>query len=232
MLGTTRRATTVVAALGTLLALVLVGLTPTSASAAPKCRPGYPASVATVTKLSVPRLVRARQNIRAKVTVISGAGRPSGRVALSVGGRSYGLTLHGGTASKSLGRLGAGRTYRITASYGGSGCWKPSSAAGSITVKRVGRDSQAHFSRLSARSVHRGGHPRVSGHIVKASGRGATGRVRVQLSSHGHVRYAKTVRLHHGRFSATFPRVRQVGVWTASARGGGVSASTTFRVRR
>ena len=227
-----RRATSAVAALGTLLALVLVGLTSTSASAASDCQPGYPASVATYTTVRVPPLVSSRTRVTASVTVTSGAGKPSGKVHLSVSGRSYNLTLHNGRARQSLGRFAGGHTYTVSASYGGSGCWKPSSDTASLTVMRRGGDSQAHFSRLTARSFHAGGHPRVRGRIVKASGKNATGRVRVRVSFHGHVRYAKTVGLHRGRFRVTFPRVRQAGVWTASATGGGASASTTFRVRR
>jgi hypothetical protein len=227
---TIRRATSGVATLGTVIAVVVVGLTSTSATAAPGCRPGYPASVATTTRISAPVFARVGHRVVARASVSSRAGKPSGSIVLRApGATATGSAARGVSVSFRVNRRG---TYRISASYGGSGCYKASSAGRRITVfGRGGHDNQAHFSRLSASSVHRGGHPSVSGRIVRANGRAATGRVRVRIS-HGQVRYSRTVGLHRGRFHASFPSVRRVGTWTASATGGGTRASTTFRVRR
>jgi hypothetical protein len=211
-------------ALGSLLAVTLVVLVPSAAQAAPRCQPGYPASVATHTGVSLARNI-GRYGGPNTATV--------GRVTLRVAGRAFSLVLHGGTARARLPRnLAAGHTYPVTATYPGYGCYKGSAGATYYTVLRAG----AHITGLQARNIRSGGHPFVSGRVVTTSGVTATGRVWVRLY-HGGLRRTATAYLHRGRFAVRFGAVSSRGVWVARATKpptdnfGRSTASDKFRVR-
>jgi hypothetical protein len=221
-------------ALGSLLAVTLVVLVPSAAQAAPRCQPGYPASVATHTAVHLTRNIgRYGGPNTATVRVTSDAGAPFGRVTLRVAGRAFSLVLHGGAARARIPRnLAAGHTYPVTATYPGYGCYKGSAGATYYTVLRAG----AHIAGLHARNIRRGGHPFVSGRVVTTSGVTATGRVWVRLY-HGGLRSTATAFLHRGRFAVRFGAVSSRGVWVARATKppthnfGRSTASDTFRVR-
>lgn len=230
-----QRALAAIAALSSILALTLVVLVSSSATAAPGCRPGYPATVATTTSLSLRSVGFYGGRNVASVRVRSNAGRPGGTVTISGRGFRYTVTLHGGRASHALPRyLPARHTYRVTARYPGRGCFKASSASKSYTVYRA-------FTRirgLTAAAGVRGRHPYVSGRVVTSNHATAIGTVSLRIYHHRHFVQSRTATLRHGRFSASFSRVYALGRWTAvairhsSANYSGSRASTSFRVRR
>lgn len=232
-----RRALAAVAALGSVLALALVVLSPTSAAAAPAqdCDPDYPASVSTTTSLNLSsNFVRYPGRVVAFVQVASGAGTPTGTVTLSAGGSSFQLKLRrSGFASKPLPRLAADRTYSVTASYSGGGCYAGSSDSTSLTVFAAGTSVVS----LDARDIRSGQRPRVTGRVTTDTDDDVSGTVTVTISHDGESR-ERTVELEDGRFSATFGSVDDRGTWTATVTVpdtddyDGSSASTTFEVRR
>jgi hypothetical protein len=228
-----QRALAALAAFGSVLALTLVAVAP-AAEAAPKgCTGGgYPSSIQTSTSLRLARNFGSygQRNV-AHISVSSAAGRPGGTVTLAVNGNAYALALHGGQASQSLpSNLAASHTYGVTATYPGQGCYAPSSSSTSYTV--FPGESRTHG--LSARSIRRGGHPRVTGRVSTATGARAKGRVSVKLYYHGDLKKSGSATLHGGRFSASFGRVTQVGTWTVRVTplSGGSSDDTSFRVSR
>lgn len=230
-----QRALAAIAALGSVLALTLVVLVPSSATAAPTCQPGYPATAATTTSLSLRSVGFYGGRNVASVRVRSNAGRPGGSVTISGRGFSYTVALHGGRASHSLPRyLPARHTYRVTARYPGRGCFKASSASKSYTVFRAFTSIRG----LTAAAGVRGRHPYVSGRVVTSNHATAVGTVSLRIYHHGRYVQSRTATLHHGRFAASFSRVYALGKWTAratlhsSGNYRGSSASTGFRVRR
>ncbi len=134
---TSHRLLAVLTALLTTLGLAVVVLTPSAADARPRrCHGGYPAVVATSTRVHLARSVgRYGDRNAALVRVRSDAGVPRGRVTLSVAGRSSSRRLYGGFAFFVLPRhLRPRHTYAVTARYPGRGCFGPSSGVAYYTV--------------------------------------------------------------------------------------------------
>lgn len=229
-----QRLVATVASLGTLLGLTVVALVPSAAQAA-TCQPKYPASVATRTSVNLVRNIgEYGDSNTATVRVSSDAGVPDGRVNLRIAGDSFSLNLNNGVARRSVpDDLDARRTYTVTATYLGEGCYAGSSDSTSYTVQRAG----VRIVGFSARDIRRGGRPFVSGRVVTTSGARATGRVTVRLYFRGQ-RDVGNDRLDGGRFAISFDRAYRVGTWTARAtlpdndNFGGDTAGETFRVRR
>jgi hypothetical protein len=222
------------AALGSVLALVLVVLTPAVAEAAHrKCHGGYPSHVATTTGLRLARSIGSYGDRNdADITVSSTADRPTGSVTLTVAGSSYSLHLHHGHASHSLPRtLSASHTYTVTASYHGRRCFQSSSASAYYTVVAA----ETTVSSLQARSSHHGHHAQVEGRVSIEHGE-AVGDVFLQLYFDGAVQDSTIASLDDGRFEATFTDVTHRGTWTvvatvmANDNLASSTASTTFVV--
>ncbi len=208
----------------------------TSASAASVCGPaGYAAPIATTTSLSLTRSAGQYGAVNvATVRVASGAGTPSGTVRVAVNGETYTGTLNSdGVAQRQLPRsLAPSHTYRVTASYDGSGSCRASGPVSKFyTVVRAGTAVRG----LQVHNAWPGVRPRVSGQVASYTGVVTRGQVRVRLVDHGKVRQERVVGLRNGAFSATFGRTSARGTWTvraafvANRAFRGSHASTTFR---
>jgi hypothetical protein len=230
-----RRTLAGTAATGVAVSLAVVGVGTPAASAAGQCNSGYPSSVSTSTSLTLAKTVGAYgETNRASVRVSSGAGTPTGRVTVTVGGASYSMALSGGRASHSLPRtLAAQRTHAVTARYTASSCYKGSSATKYYTVKRTSVAVRG----VSARNIRKGGRPYVTGRVTTASGVTVGGQVTVRLYHAGHRRKTTTVSLRNGHFSAAFGKAYLRGTWTARATAlstsnhGSATGSDSFRVK-
>ena len=209
----------------------------TSASAASVCGPaGYAAPIATTTTLSLARSAGQYGAVNvATVRVASGAGTPSGTVRVAVNGETYTGTLNSdGVAQRQLPRsLAPSHTYRVTASYDGSGNCRASGPVSKFyTVVRAGtavRGLQVHNVWPGVRPrAYRPGRRRATGVVTR-------GQVRVRLVDHGKVRQERVVGLRNGAFRATFGRTSARGTWTvraafvANRAFRGSHASATFR---
>ena len=189
----------------------------TSAEAAGVCGPaGYSAPIATNTNLSLNRSMAEYGFVNvATIRVSSGAGTPSGTVRTTVAGvsRTDELDHRGATQRELPRRLEAGHTYRVSTSYAGNGsCQASGPVSKYYTVVRAGTDVRA----LAARDIRPGGHPQVSGRVASSTGITPDGLVRVTLTRGGATKQA-TVRLHAGRFNATFGRISHRGTWKVKA---------------
>ena len=101
-------------------------------------KPGkYHGKVVTRTHLKLAKSVGKKgQRNWAFIRVTSGAGKPSGRIILLVNGKVYGTAVvRNGVARLPFGKnLPAGKTYRVTAVFAGSGKFKDSSDTAYYTV--------------------------------------------------------------------------------------------------
>ena len=199
----------------------------TSASAASVCGPaGYAAPIATTTTLSLARSAGQYGAVNvATVRVASGAGTPGGTVRVSVNGETYTGSLNSdGVAQRQLPRsLAPSHTYRVTASYAGSGNCRPSGPVSKFyTVVRAGTFVRG----LQVHNIWPGVRPRATGRVDSATGVVTRGQVRVRLVNHGKVRQERIVGLRNGAFRATFGRTTARGTWTVRAK---FVANRTFR---
>lgn len=201
------------------------------------CQKNYPSKIATFTTV---RLNDSLQSYGAgnvaNVKVGSSSGQPTGSVTVTVGGKSSTSKLSGGSASVSIPRLNAQRTYTVSARFKPN-CNTGEFAGSSDTTNLTVNQASSSIARLSARNIKKGQRPAVSGRVSTSYSK-ASGTVRVQISK-GRYGKSETTRVRGSKnaFRAVFSKTRSKGRWNVNVSYSGnrnyqgSSASTTFVVK-
>lgn len=211
-------------AVGTVIAMASL-TSPATVSSAPAiehmagCKPKYPAKIATSTSVSVEKsMQRYGESNSATATVSSGVGTPEGWVRFSTSGWSDWERLSGGSASTSLPKLRAGKTYRISAKFypscrGNDYRYQKSSGSAYVSVYGI----PTSVSKIYAPDREVGESPKVWAGVTAEKWH-PYGTVRVTISN-GTESQTKYTRLKGHRGNTSFAKVYfgpvyEPGTWT------------------